>query len=493
MTDDDILREFLTEYNLIGYDGKPTAYQELSMSRYPSLAENVTPSTAAVKKFYSKHGIDFLKLFFNKTTFAKVWKEIKGDDQGGLSKLIGENIVLLENLDDSAAGELADIYLQSIKVIELDEEGWPDISKDFYYINSSLRILLKHDLKKKADDHIKRLRENLYRYYPDEDLEIPYGEILRNLTDEWIMMDVQIHGIEAVDGAFRYILFNIDTLFNEGGFRWHENLYNLLSEMISTSTECLQQVVELELKNYEEMQKKRIYDLLAAKRHPLTLQYFFSYHGIGCYNYPGVPLELPDVEYSPIQILDCLDTSLPAQTKGVLCHLMGLDDSHQKKFVENLSDIEYLVRKFIDFMSMTLELESSIIDDIELVAECAGKLICHSEDVPTTLKIIESNLMNEDWRRRAATLYIVISLSQALLHRHLVERLKEYHFLWIINRFIRELNDEYLNEYLEKPEGAYDCLKENDIFGIDEKGLFRSIRSLVEKPLDITKSGGEFR
>lgn len=480
MTDDDILREFLTEYNLSDNDGKPTAYQELSMSRYPSLAEYVKPSTAAVKKFYKKHGIDFLKLFFNKTTIVKVWKEIKGEDQYGLSKLIGENIVLLENMDDPAAGELADIYLQSVKVIELDEDGWPDISTDFYYINSALRILLKHDLKKKADNHIKRLRENLYRYYPDDDLELTHGELLKNRTDEWILMSVQIHEIEAVDGAFQHILYNINTLFNEGGFSWHENIYNLLSEIITRSSECLQRVVKLELENYEDLRDKKIYNILGAKKHPLALEYFFSFWGASdCVGQGGLA-EIPDIDFPPSNILDLVDPSRPHLFKGVICYLMGLDSTERKNFVDAFSDVSVVFNKFVDALSFIFANPSELTHwNVAEVAYQAGKLLQLSNYIPSIMKSIESTLKDNDWKRSAAAVFIAMALCSDIT----LQEVKKYNLMWLLE----EINSQFFRDETSQND------KEEEIVSILSGPLFEllvyadedfleAVRSLVTDP-----------
>ena len=463
MTDDKILSEFFAEYRQ-----SPRAEEE-----------------KIVLKFNEQYGVDFLSFFFSKNVMQEYCRDC---DYYDLAHLIGSHLYLLDELNKPIAGEIADIYLSTISAMsDLDTSD----SYDVDYIEPALKILIKHKMNEKAVEY-------LYKFFG----QLSHSKLLlawenSRISGPWARLLIQLEGLTAIDYLFRH-LFMYDAmgqgypLFKPGGWDYFNNIFK---EMISSGPENVEHIAKLTAEFNGPIYDDMI-QLLIDIKFPRILNFVFSCHGVGCEKYLGSPVPLPDIEYTPVQILDCIDASLPFQTMGVLCYLFSLPNG--KEFVENLESSDYVILKFTGLISTLMELDSSERERMfSLAIECAGMILRHSSDISIIRRTIESGLEDTDWKRRASIVYILLSLVLELKGKFwflIEEKLNEYDFFWILEKVFQVLSEEFIQNWMrfnrrEKPQGVMDLL-EGETFDFDDNGLYNSIRVLVTNPLVRNETGG---
>ncbi|MGY5872891.1 MAG: hypothetical protein RTV72_11640 [Candidatus Thorarchaeota archaeon] len=511
VSDNDILRQFLEEYGKDQFRKEySSGYRVTQVSSEPhpeyppgkniteTLSKHYSPPrqvqlppppepSETVERFYTKYSTRFLKIFFNKKLMVKIVFEPEECDDDNeyydsfIPSLMGEHLYLLENLNDPVAGEIADKYLANMRIVDDDSEN---ATGDIYYVTRALKILLKNGLKEAAANHVHRFFRSLYDHH---DYTFRYArETVGEKAGEWIEILTQIDDVEAVDSYFHLLhLYHTDELYGRGdgsysSYGESRYVYSILDALVSAGQEYIDRSIEYENKSLKWVDRKYIYDLLADRKHPATLEYFFSFWGTShCLEENGLGknvLAVKGFDLSPSKILDLFNPSRPNLFKGVLCYFMGFDDAEVLKFLESFSDNSIISTKFVDAISYILTNPSERIPRVGDVADQAGRFLQLSiDDITSNLNIIQSNLKDKDWKRRVAIILIVIRFCQDLP----LQTLKKYNLVWLIEEINEELcngsssqnvSEEEILEFLSH--SIYDLLFESDRLFLEEGRSF---------------------
>lgn len=237
MKDADILKEFIEEYRT-----QSASEPHSGTNIAESLSSRQLPSQdyrSIVKRFYDKFGVDFLRLFFNKLEIAKVWEEIDSwYSEDTLIRLIGENLYLLEDMNDPVAGEITNVYLESISIV-YDEED--NTTSAIYYVTPALKILLRYGMTEEVQNHIDRFFRDLYDFH-DHYLRNARASVGEK-AGEWVRMLIQIQGVKTVDRFFGLLLLrhvdDLNRVTNESRYA-----HSIFTALTSGGPEYVKRILE---------------------------------------------------------------------------------------------------------------------------------------------------------------------------------------------------------------------------------------------------------